>query len=503
MLKLGKISEAVFTVGLFSVFTRILSFIFKIYLSRTLGAEVIGLYQIATSVFFLFASFSSSGLPLVLSRKTAQDIALGENKYKGYFSSALFIGISISMLVIMVIWTFSNSLGFLFSDKNAIPIFFIMLPALLSTTIYGIIRGFLWGNKQFLAFSATETVEELLRIVFSVMLISGVLFKLDGKTAIAIAFTASDMIVAIILIIIFFVKSGKISRPCQLKDIFTPSIPITSMRIFSSMIATLIAIILPLKLLDFGMSASEATASYGRIAGMANPLLLAPNALISSLAIVLIPEMSANGIKKEYNKLNQHLTNGINLSLLISGLFVVIYLSLGEEITTLLYKDSISGQYLSVACVVMIPMCISQLTQSALNSMGKEFRSFFNYLFGNIVMIIAIFILPPYIGIYSVAVATLLCLLITSICNVVSLHKITKGRINCTKNLLLITAFIIPCALICEWLNNIMIMQLGALSVIISCVISIGLYFVLCFGFKLIDIKGFVHLKKVKANPVS
>lgn len=498
MLKLGKISEAVFTVGLFSVFTRILSFIFKIYLSRTLGAEVIGLYQIAVSVFFLFVSISASGLPLVLSRKTAQDKALGENKFMGYFSSAMFSGVSIALVVIMLLWTLSDRIGFLFSDKNAMPLFMIMIPALLSSTIYSIIRGFLWGNKQFLAFSATETLEELLRIVFSVFLISGMVFKMNGETAIAVAFTASDIVVAIILIIVFFAKSGRISRPCQIKDIITPSIPITSMRIFSSLIATLIAIILPIKLLEYGMTPSEATASYGRITGMANPLLLAPNALISSLAIVLIPEMSANGAKKEYGKLNNHLTNGINLSLLISGVFIVLYLALGKEITLLVYNDKISGEYLTYASTVMIPMCISQLTQSALNSMGKEYRSFINYLLGNIVMIIAIIFLPKYIGIYAVAVATLLCLIITSVSNVICLRKLTKGTINCTKNLVMIISFIIPCALLSEWLNNIL-ENLGVLGTVIGGLSGVLSYCLLCLSFKLIDIKGFIHLRKAKA----
>ena len=68
----GKLFRAVTVVTMFSVITRALSFLFKIYLSRTLGAEVMGLYQIALSMFFLFSALSASGLQTVLSRKTAE-----------------------------------------------------------------------------------------------------------------------------------------------------------------------------------------------------------------------------------------------------------------------------------------------------------------------------------------------------------------------------------------------------------------------------------------------
>ena len=58
MKKAKKVVGAVATVTVFGVFTRLIGFLFKIYLSRVLGAEALGVYQIALSVFFLFSSLS-------------------------------------------------------------------------------------------------------------------------------------------------------------------------------------------------------------------------------------------------------------------------------------------------------------------------------------------------------------------------------------------------------------------------------------------------------------
>ncbi|MEG1608869.1 MAG: oligosaccharide flippase family protein, partial [Clostridia bacterium] len=60
--------KAFATISLISVVTRLISFIFKIYLSRKLGAEILGLYQICFSILGLFSCLSASGIPVTLSR---------------------------------------------------------------------------------------------------------------------------------------------------------------------------------------------------------------------------------------------------------------------------------------------------------------------------------------------------------------------------------------------------------------------------------------------------
>ena len=52
---------AVVTVA--SVIERALGFIYRVYLSRALGAEGVGIYQISVSVIGLIMTLTSSGIP--------------------------------------------------------------------------------------------------------------------------------------------------------------------------------------------------------------------------------------------------------------------------------------------------------------------------------------------------------------------------------------------------------------------------------------------------------
>ena len=65
------IIKAMFCVTFFSVATRTLGFLLKIYLSRELGSVLLGSYQVAMSIFAVLMTFVSSGIPVVLSRNVS------------------------------------------------------------------------------------------------------------------------------------------------------------------------------------------------------------------------------------------------------------------------------------------------------------------------------------------------------------------------------------------------------------------------------------------------
>ena len=308
----SSVFRSVATVTVLSVITRTLAFLFKIYLSRAVGAEILGLYQICLSVFFLFISLTSGGLTTVLSRKIAESDALGDKTGSlTYLTASLAIGMTAAAVSVGALYLFAPYATVLISDERALPLLRIMLPALLSTTFYIIIRGWFWGTKQFGAFSVTELIEEVLRILCTLLLVSGVVSGINGATGIAVAFTVSDVIVAIIVFVMFLRKGGKFRKFGSVGEMLKPSAPLTVMRVFGSLVGTALALILPARLIAGGMSVSEATASVGRIAGMANPLLFAPNAIIGSLAIVLIPEMSADNVRSQSKTLNEIISSFI------------------------------------------------------------------------------------------------------------------------------------------------------------------------------------------------
>ncbi|MBO7151297.1 MAG: oligosaccharide flippase family protein, partial [Clostridia bacterium] len=165
---MNKTVKSFFTVSGFAVATRSLSFLFKMWMSRSLGAEAVGLYQISLSIILLLFSLTA-GAPTVLSRKVAG--AKGDiSKQNSYVSSSLIIGLSTGVMIVILACLFHKQLHLLFADDRCVKLFLIMLPTLITSTIYASLRSWFWGQKKFLTFSSTELFEEVVRIAVASIL---------------------------------------------------------------------------------------------------------------------------------------------------------------------------------------------------------------------------------------------------------------------------------------------------------------------------------------------
>ena len=83
-----RLFKATMIVTFFSVATRALGFVLRIILSRFLGAEMLGHYQVAMSIFGVLMTLVASGLPLVVSRNVAYNKSINNNKQAFSFVSA-------------------------------------------------------------------------------------------------------------------------------------------------------------------------------------------------------------------------------------------------------------------------------------------------------------------------------------------------------------------------------------------------------------------------------
>lgn len=492
------------TVMVFSIITRLTAFVFKIYLSRKVGAEALGLYQISLAMLAFVIMFSSSGIPLTVSRRTAELNTLGNRKgMYGTVTTGLILSLSITFFTIAAVFIFKKPFLSLFADRRAEGLFYIMLPSAVSTAVYNVIRAYFMGKKQYLIYSSTELIEEILNVIIILLLLSGIVYVTTNAKAIAIAFTISDIVCFIIILILYIINKGKIVKPMPFKPIVKSSTPLTLMRIFTSLAALITAIILPHRMVDGGMAINEATAEYGRAVGMAFPLLYAPLAITSALSIVLLPEIAELSTAKNLGAISNKVDKSIGFIAILCGLFFILFASLGTEIGTILYKDSGAGKFLSFASGMVLPLALSQLTSTALNSIAKETICFINYMIGVAFMALALFFLPPYIGIYALAVAMTGFYLISFALN--SIYLVKAGALKQSYYGIIVKTTIFSIAILTiVKLTYMLISRYLSLfaSTAICGVLAIALYFTLISIFKLINIKSIMVLFSKKSKTI-
>lgn len=489
----------------FSVLTRALGFLFRIFLSRLIGAEGLGVYQISFSVYMVLETFIASGLPLVVSKMTSS-VELEKDRKKEFsiVTTAIIIGIITSLLLCLTVLIFKNIFGLLFTDKRCINILITLLPALVFSSVYSILRGNLWGHRRYFLVSLTEFLEQLIRIIFCVIMVAFFYSTFDGALAATYSFIISCFISSILVIFFYFKTGGKFSKPKSFfKPLIKTSLPISLVKVISSLLMPIISIIIPIQLVHAGYTNEQALSVFGVAMGMTFPLLYIPSTIIGSLSMTLIPDLSAASSINNHTEIHKKINFSVKFTYFVSFLFVPIFFALGKPIGILLYNNIQSGEFLSYASWLVIPICLSGITVSCLNALNLEIKGFINYAIGALFLILSILFLTKFIGVLSLVWGMGLCLSIATILNLKMLNKKLNGHFFNFQYLLKLILASIPCYLMAKWIFNILTKILPiffnlAISAIIGELFFLVFAFIFgLFNFSFIDFKTKI-LKKNK-----
>lgn len=493
---MNKFFKAMFCVTFFSICTRALGFLLKIYLSRELGSVLLGSYQVTMSIFAVLMTLVSSGIPVVLSRNVSY---YSHNKNKksigSIVSSGLILTGIICLIVSVVIICFPDAINFVFSSNISSDMLLILLPALIFSSIYEVLRGALWGQEQFFSISFTEFLEQILRIIILFLLFEFGFSNISLINKSALSLSIACIISAIIVTIIYIKKGGNFTSPkSEFKNLVKTSSPITAVRTISSIVSMIISIIIPLRLQTYGLSQTEALSEFGIIMGMTFQLIMIPSTLISSLAVTMIPSISGesnnidDGKLKDTSALRNKVNFSIRTTIVFSCLLLPLFIALGVPICEFLYNNSSAGTYLCYSAIAMLPMGISQITSSVLNAVGLEMKSLKNYAVSSAVLIACIYFLPKYIGTFALIVGYILMSSISSILNLAMLKKrnlVSFDFIKTIFTMLGVTAFSASLGIfIYNLLSN-----LNIIALFVSASITMGSALLLIYTFNIGNFK--------------
>lgn len=460
---MNKIVKSVFIITLFNVLTRLFSLLIKIYISRKISVEALGFYQIALSVFFLFLTIVTTGIPLVLSRKIADD----KTKQSSLVSSSTFLLFILGFLVCGFIFVFPNFFTYIWGQSYSLSVLFWLTPAIFFSAISSGYRGALWGNRQYFTMGLSDLIEQIARFISLAILFTTSINTISGENIAGITLSISCVVSSIYFIVAYYSTGGKTNLNLKyIKPILKESAPIATMRTLSSIVAVAVSIIIPSRLVYSGLESSEAIGIFGIMTGMALPLLTIPGTLIGSIAVAIIPELSEKNKISTKNKINTVLST----SIIISCVLIPIFFALGEPIGIWLFKNELAGKIIKYGSLTLLPLGLAQISTSILNALGKETKTLQNYLISAIFMIVAIYTLPQYIGIYSYILGIGVMNLANTILNFINLKNYLST--SSLKSLAINIGIIIPITLLTYFTFNICT---KVFDIFISLILSGGL----------------------------
>ena len=408
-----------------SVAERGLGFLYRILLSRLIGAEGLGLYQVALSLFGLFLTIGTGGIPITVSRMISKSKAEGNQEgERNALSAGLFSCLLLSIPVALIFGFFGNKMTFLFSDMRSFPVFRILLIGLCLSCVYAVFRGCFWGNKNFLTPSLLEISEEAVMVIAGLYLLREVPSPAVGAERAAWAVVISYLFSFTASTLCFFARGGKLSSPKkELKPLFNASLPITSVRASASLVTSAVAVLLPAMLIRAGVDEREAVKLFGIVTGMVFPILFIPSTLLGSLSLVLVPELAEDYYRKDYVRLKKNILRGLRFAFFLSCALIPFFYTLGEEVGLLAFSNQLAGEMIRRSGIILLPMSLTMISSSMLNSIGFEKQTFVFFFVGAAALLLSVLILPPFCGGYAYLIGLGLSYVLTAACNLIFLYK--------------------------------------------------------------------------------
>lgn len=417
--------------------TRILGFLYRIYLSNMIGAKNMGIYQLVFPVYGICFTLYASGIQTAISKLVAAVNGPYYHSYKQSFR-ILKIGICLSVSISFSLSIFVNQFASFIANTlilepdctESLKILSYIFPF---CGITACINGYYYGLKKTAVPALTQLLEQIVRVAF-VYLIALYFGKNNLTITCEIAvvglvcgeiasnlFNLSSLFIGHIRL--KYKKEGLRLDDLPRKDsdkmdipLFSPllklAVPLTGNRLITSILSTVEAILIPSMLKKSGMSSEEALSIYGILTGMSIPFIMFPSTITNSLSVLLLPAVSEAQAADNQPLIQETTSVTIKYSLLLGLYSTTIFIILGDSLGTYFFHNPLAGNFLTILAWLCPFLYITTTLGSIINGLGKAHYTLLNTTTGLSVRILFILYLVPKMGIKGYLIG----LLVSQLC---------------------------------------------------------------------------------------
>jgi len=422
--------------------SRILGFFYRIFLTRTIGSEGIGLMQVIMPVVGIVYALCSASIQTAISRYVsaasldAKDKNLQTNTKNKPISQLYWLKcgliISIPLTVILSVIVYTNAAFIatrLLLTPECEPLLKILALSFLFSTIHNCTVGYYYGLKKSVIPAISQIVEQCVRILtvmiyiyycennqIPVTIICAIIGNLVGEIAASIY-----CCIAIAISNRHSVRTK--ASMTGIKKIFIYSLPLTTSRLFMHLLQSGEAILVPAQLIIYGYSRSEALSHFGILTGMALPFIMFPTAITNSLSVLLLPTVSSDCSSDNKQGLLGTISKCIALCIAMGIISTFIFIFYGADIGAVLFKEPDVYGYITVLAWLCPFIYLTATLGSTLNGMGKTSTTCIQNIVGIIIRLACLIIIVPKYGIPAYLIGLLMSQIFTCICHYISISR--------------------------------------------------------------------------------
>lgn len=436
------------TIGI--VIAKILGILYVIPFHAIIGDAGGALYGYAYTIYLLFMSLSSAGIPLAISKIVSEYQTLGYyNIKKRAFVLGKRIALVLGIISFIIITIFAPLLAKAVmgdvvggnSIEDITLVIRVIGTAILVVPVLSIYRGYFEGHRFMSAPSVSQVLEQLVRVLIIIFgsLVSIKYLHLDLSTSVGVALfgaTLGALVSYIYLVDKLFKNKSKfdtkardvnepyISDKAIIKKIVIYAFPFIMIDIFKSLYNYIDMFTVVRGLVDYAKySASDAENVYSILSTWGAKFNMIVLSISTGVVVSLIPNLTESIVKKEEKQIHRKIVQALSILLYLTVPISFGISFLSDAIWTLFYGESLYGAsvlsyYIFVGLFTGLFTTVVTVLQTLKDYkavfislvIGVLIKLFLNISLLRVFMLIN---LPPY---YGVITASIMGYLISFIC---------------------------------------------------------------------------------------
>ena len=387
---------------------RILGFFYRIFMSRTIGAEGLGIYNMVHPIFSICFAVCAGSIQTALS----QYVAANQTRGRAVFRTGLVIAMGMSFLLAWVIY---GNAGFLAEklllEPRCAPYLPVMAVSVPFAALHACINGYYYGMQKARVPAFSQVAEQVIRMG-AVFLIASI--WLESGRQITVSLAVYGHLIGEMASAVFSVFCLGFFPPCKDGDsrrapaiplsfgataapLMALALPLMGNRLILNVLGSAEAIWIPNRLMSSGLTNSEALSVYGVLTSMALPFILFPSAITNSMAVLLLPTVAEAQADGNEARISSMISMSLRYSCYMGVLCIGIFTIFGNQLGVSVFHDQNAGTYITILSWLCPFMYLATTMGSILNGLGRTSSTFFQNVFAMVIRLaFVLFAIPRY-----------------------------------------------------------------------------------------------------------
>ena len=390
-----------------TVILRIASLVFSVYLSRVVGEEGIGIYQLTLSVYRLGITLSSAGIGFAATRIIAEEIE--KNNPREALRAAerclfLSFGFGIAVAVLFLLFADFFATSYLGDPRCALSIraMAISFPFVVMSSV---IMSYFTAVARVSKNAAGLLVDQTVRIVVTYIMLRG----FDGKNleyaclSLAVGGIFAEVVSFLFSFIFYSKDKSTLMTGRHLKTklggrISYIALPVATSSFIRSGLLSIEHMMIPRGLKKRGVDASRAMGLYGMISGMVFPVIMFPSAFLYAASDLLVPEFAACHASGDDIRLKRLTGKVMQLTSFFAVGVAGILFGFSHETGMVFYNSADCGKYIKMLAPLVVFMLYDHLADAILKGLDEQVSVVKYNIIDSVTSVVLVWFLVPIFG---------------------------------------------------------------------------------------------------------